>query len=327
MISLLVNEESLVNANLVSQDIKIKNININDDCLLSYGRKILNVLSSLDDDYTILSSNDEISESNVEFIKNNIKNSDTILFCSNDCVEIDALTSADLVNLIKNESISIPNIICVKNSVLKSLSIDERRNFKEISLKLVFATVANCVSTIVCTSDDISNCEISLDDHMRAKILRELLKNVNIEDLFPNKDWENFAKESAAVSYHTLCAMFIKFNDLTTANECLNLCQVFVDSPRSLALRGLIALENNNYLDAVANIVSSLQLYEKRKSETNSIEKLNTKPDNLNIIEAKLTQGLDALNKRDNQKAATIFADAVYDFDNFFGEQDLIKIN
>ena len=89
------------------------------------------------------------------------------------------------------------------------------------------------------------------------------------------------------------------------------------DSPRSLALKGLIALKQGEVLAAVANMVSSLQEYEKRKVESGN-HYLTFKPRNLEDINTSLQNGLSALNKRENDRAAEFFTDAVFQFDQFY---------
>lgn len=326
MITLLLNNDNLYIDKSYTPDINIQVLNHNQLNQLYYGKKISDLLSHYNDnDFVVIATNDLISINNIDFITDKSKSSDIIFIGNNNCIEIENLHSNDIINIIKSNKITLPSIICIKCSILKSIGISEYRNFQEVCMGVILSIVTNNLNSLIYTNDETESCDINLDNNMRAKILRELLQTTNIEDLFPNNNWEIFANESAAVSYHTLCAMFIKFNDLTSAKECLNLSSSFLDSPRSLALRGLIALEQNDDLNAVANIISSLQLYEKRKKKLNNIEKINTTPQDLNLIEERLNQGLDALNNKENHKAATLFADAVYTFDSFFKEQNIQK--
>jgi len=160
-------------------------------------------------------------------------------------------------------------------------------------------------------------CAFSLDSQSLAQLIRYTLEAINIEELFPNHPWEQFTEESAAACYHTLAALFFKLNDTETAVECINYSQGLEDSPRALALKGLIAYQQGETLAAVANMVSSLQEYEKRKKQSEE-HYISFAPKNLEIINDNLQSGLSALNKRDNNLAVGHFAKAVFEFDNFF---------
>ncbi|MEZ4754010.1 MAG: hypothetical protein R3A13_06810, partial [Bdellovibrionota bacterium] len=157
----------------------------------------------------------------------------------------------------------------------------------------------------------------TLSKQERASVLEYVVNNFNIEDLFPNHAWKEHGEESAAACYHTLAAQFIKLNKIDSALECLSFSDRLEDSPRSLALKALIAAEKGETLGAVANMVSSLQEYEKRKIETTG-QYLNFIPTDLNLINENLNAGLEALNKRDNETALEFFSTAVFNFDSFY---------
>ncbi|MCB0352075.1 MAG: hypothetical protein KDD64_01075 [Bdellovibrionales bacterium] len=150
-----------------------------------------------------------------------------------------------------------------------------------------------------------------------SALLKYAVGTLNIEELFPNHSWQTHQEESAAACYHTLAAMFLKFNDLEAAKECLSFGDQLEDSPRSLALKGLIALTEGETLTAVANMVSSLQEYEKRKKST-SQHYLAFQPRDLEQINTSLQSGLSALNERDNDLAMKHFTSAVFNFDQFY---------
>jgi hypothetical protein len=99
----------------------------------------------------------------------------------------------------------------------------------------------------------------------------------------------------------------------------LKLSDQLEDSPRSLALKGIIAFDRGETLGAVANLVSSLQQYELRKKSDGS-HYLSFAPNNLERINSNLNAGLQALNKRNNEAALEHFAEAVNDFDTFYTE-------
>lgn len=174
-------------------------------------------------------------------------------------------------------------------------------------------------SQVEVSSFDVSSGLCELSREMRAKLLRWAIQNCNIEDLFPNHAWREHEEESAAACYHTLAALFIRFGDTSSALECLELSDQLEDSPRSLALKGIIALDRGETLGAVANLVSSLQQYELRK-KSDGAHYLSFTPINLERISSNLNAGLQALNKRNNEEAVEHFAEAVYDFDTFYSE-------
>jgi hypothetical protein len=148
-------------------------------------------------------------------------------------------------------------------------------------------------------------------------MLHQLATASNIEEIFPRHDWERHEEESAAACYHTLAAMFIRLGDGASASECLKLSDRLENSPRSLALKGIIALSRGEILGAVANMVSSLQQYELRKKEA-ARHYQRFMPQDLEVINQKLHEGLAALNTRNNEVAYKCFAEAVFNFDSFY---------
>ena len=159
---------------------------------------------------------------------------------------------------------------------------------------------------------------IRLTTAATGRLLRQTLDLCNIEDLFPEHPWSAHQGESAAASYHTLAAIFIRCGDYEAANNCLSLGDTFEDSPRSLALKGFIAKERGEVLGAVANMISSLQQYELRKRNDNNEHYLSFKPVDLQIINTSMRDGLSALNKRDNDAALNCFTQAIVNFDSFY---------
>ena len=172
----------------------------------------------------------------------------------------------------------------------------------------------------------ISLDEIALiRDQERAEILKYALQDNNIEDLFPRHAWNDHHQESAAASYHSLAALFVRLGDTDSANECLRHSDNLEDSPRSLALKGIMAHEKGEVLGAVANLVSSLQQYETRK-RNNGQHYLTFLPKDIENINSKLQAGLEALNKRENIVAFSYFAEAIFKFDDFYSTFGVDKI-
>jgi hypothetical protein len=159
----------------------------------------------------------------------------------------------------------------------------------------------------------------SLSPAAKARCLHAAVDSMNVEELFPQHNWMSYSKESAAASYHSLAAMFLRFSDPNSAAECLACSEQLEESPRYFALQGLIHQAQGETLGAVANLVSSLQCYEARK-ENDGKHYLSFAPGNLEIIKTRLAEGLDALNKRDNQRALESFSEAVFNFDSFYAE-------
>jgi tetratricopeptide (TPR) repeat protein len=174
-------------------------------------------------------------------------------------------------------------------------------------------------SQVEVSSFDISSADCILSNARMASLLRLAVNNCNIEDLFPEHAWNEHQEESAAAAYHSLAALFIRFGDTESALECLKLSDQLEDSPRSLALKGIIAFDRGETLGAVANLVSSLQQYELRKKRDGN-HYLSFTPSNLERINSNLNAGLQALNKRNNEVALEHFAQAVNDFDTFYSE-------
>lgn len=159
----------------------------------------------------------------------------------------------------------------------------------------------------------------SLSNEATSRLLSTLIAGCNIEDIFPTQDWQNHQNESASASYHSLGALFVRLNDMQSALQCLNIGDRFQESPRSLALRGLIAGTNGEMLGAVANMVSSLQQYENTKKTDKSLST------DFEVINEKLIKGLDALNRRDNEEAFEHFSEAVFNFDPFYSKMSISR--
>lgn len=158
-----------------------------------------------------------------------------------------------------------------------------------------------------------------------SMLLQCAVDSCNIEELFPFHPWDRFERESAAACYHTIAAMFVRFGNTDAALDAIALSDEFEDSPRSLALKGMIAKLRGETLGAVANMVSSLQQYELRK--TPSAEhylSFRPEPSKLEAINSTLRAGLSALNKRDNETALSHFTEAVTSFDPFFLEFGIV---
>ncbi len=170
-----------------------------------------------------------------------------------------------------------------------------------------------------------SNSVPLLSDEAYARLLATAMNHINIEELFPQHDWSGHQSESAAASYHALAALFIKLGDVSSASECLKLSDNFEDSPRSQALKGIIASQRGEMLGAVANMVTSLQQYETRKKSVQGSHYLSFAPQDIEVVSNRLQEGLAALNVRDNKSAYEHFREAVFNFDAFFKDLGIEK--
>jgi hypothetical protein len=165
-----------------------------------------------------------------------------------------------------------------------------------------------------------STCTLTPD--AKARCLKVAVDGMNIEELFPNHNWGTYSEESAAASYHELAALFLRFQDADSAAECLDCSEKLEESPRYFALQGMIQQANGETLGAVANLVSSLQCYESRKTNDGK-HYLTFTPTNIETVQSRLAEGLEALNQRDNERALASFSDAVFTFDSFYSEVGL----
>lgn len=225
----------------------------------------------------------------------------------------------------------LPLLCCsLPASLTAGLDLSAAENLTECMSHAVVAAVAAGMPLVNSSSsirlpDNTAHASLSLSPAAAARLLRQTLDLCNIEDLFPEHPWSSHQEESAAASYHTLAALFIRGGDLESANRCLALSDTFEDSPRSLALKGFIAKERGELLGAVANMISSLQQYEIRKRNDNGEHYLTFKPLDLEVINTSMRDGLSALNKRDNGQALECFTEAILNFDSFYAETGISK--
>lgn len=218
-------------------------------------------------------------------------------------------------------------LMCVATSrySLSAISPDSIESVTELIAQSLIRSTAegdsvrtsSVITPRISSARGARTCTIST--RARARCLRCAVDAMNVEEMFPNHNWVTFSKESAAASYHSLAALFLRFEDPASAAECLSCSEQLEESPRYFALQGLIQKAKGETLGAVANLVSSLQCYEERKTNTGD-HYLSFSPGNLDALKARLAEGLDALNKRDNSRALESFSEAVFTFDSFYAE-------
>lgn len=218
-------------------------------------------------------------------------------------------------------------LLCVSTTrhALNSVRMESAESAVEVILQALINSIADGDSTRVSSRisplvhPTAAAAICTLSSKAKARSLQCAVDGMNIEELFPNHNWTTFSEESAAAAYHSLAALFLRFQDADSAAQCLSCSERLEESPRYFALQGLIQHAQGETLGAVANFVSSLQCYEARK-KANDSHYLKFTPGDLNMIKTRLAEGLDALNKRDNAKALASFSDAVFNFDSFYAE-------
>ena len=242
----------------------------------------------------------------------------------NETIEMPDLSAANLVSAITANRPWPILMVGTSKKMLQSMGEMNGSSITEILVRMMVKASAQ--------GDEITSVPITLDisaegasaliisSESTSRCLNTAVNSCNIEELFPAHPWSSHEEESAAASYHTLAAHFMRLGDSDSALACLSFSDQFEDSPRSLALKGLIAQTRGELLGAVANMVSSLQQYETRKNEDDKTHYLSFKPSNLEVVNSKLHAGLEALNLRDNESALGYFAEAVFDFDPFYKE-------
>jgi len=235
-----------------------------------------------------------------------------------------ATISADQVlSMLASESEwPIGAIAAPASTIRKAAAKGAKSTLELMSSVLVISALNDETITYISLSSKASPSDIQLANDARARIMRISIEEANVEDLFPSHPWTTHGEESLAASYHSLCALFLKLGDTQSAVECLSISDQFEDSPRSLALKGLIACVQGETLSAVANMVSSLQQYEQRKKNDGS-HYLSFMPKSIDSVNSNLKEGLEALNKRDNEKALICFKSAVFNFDSFYSENGI----
>lgn len=262
-----------------------------------------------------LMANNDISDYTLSFAS---------LKSGNDLVELPNLSADALVSAFTRTTDWPMLAVSVQRSFLVKEQTNALSTGEYLGKMLINAIAEGCAINENWAALKVNNSEdlqkySQLEENQLAECLRHVVTIFNIEDLFPNHPWQQHGNESAAACYHSLSAMFIRLNDAESALECLSLSDQLEDSPRSLALKGLIALNKGETLQAVANMVSSLQVYEKRKVD-DTAHYLRFAPQNIEVINNNLQSGLEALNKRDNDTAIGHFSNAVFQFDSFYQE-------
>ncbi|MEY4670120.1 MAG: hypothetical protein RL518_2819 [Pseudomonadota bacterium] len=244
-------------------------------------------------------------------------------------VQLPDLSAENVFNSISKTETWPLTIVATSRFALSMIGEDDAQSATEFLAQALVRSIADGDtirhSTLIDTIISSANLAAinNLSDEARARILKATIDAFNIEELFPNHNWVSYSQESAAASYHSIAALFLRFGDPESAAECLDCSERLEESPRYFALQGLIHKQKGETLGAVASFVSSLQCYEARKVD-NGQHYITFKPNNLEVINSRLVDGLNALNKRDNDSALTYFSEAVFNFDPFYAEHGVL---
>ena len=217
-------------------------------------------------------------------------------------------------------------MVCIATSREFAEKKIQGRSFHEVAMNLVIDAMASSTPvnelSAMLGADSPQTPFAAPSADVKATLMRRAIQNCNLEDLFPNHPWSSHENESAAACFHALAATFIRLGDMAGAAECLSMADKLEDSPRSLAMKGILAMQRGETLGAVANMVSSLKQYELRK-RNDGTHYLHFMPNDMQVVTQRLTDGLSALNHHDNERALENFAHAVFDFDPFYNEHGI----
>lgn len=242
------------------------------------------------------------------------------------------LEASEIVSSLSTQQTWPLPIVLAERSLILGEHFENSASFAEVMLTVIIEAIAAgeatraVEATIAVTDRTAILQDFRLGFDQLSRLLQVAIKSVNIEELFPGHAWSQHQSESAAASYHALAALFIRWGDYLSATRCLDLSEELEESPRALGLKGLIAMLQGETLGAVAHMVSSLQRYETRKKST-ADHYLYFVPRDLKLINSKLSNGLEALNRRENESALEQFAAAVFNFDPFYGEFGVDRLN
>ena len=244
--------------------------------------------------------------------------------------QIPEMSSEQLCNSISKTDMWPMVFVATSRFALGMIGEEDASSSAELVTQALIRSIADGdtirLSTMIETRISMATLDsiAEMSDDARAHILKAAVDAFNIEELFPSHNWVSFSQESAAASYHSIAALFLRFGDSESAADCLDCSERLEESPRYFALQGLIHQQKGETLGAVASFVSSLQCYEARKVD-NGKHYITFKPNNVEVVNSRLVDGLNALNKRDNDSALSHFSEAVFNFDPFYAEHGVLS--
>jgi hypothetical protein len=294
----------------------------------------------------------------IKNIESSLPSSENIILIDKDCFfdDVDIIAAISLLSARPTPSFlysptPVPNLIHASNlekiatmlkgecafpfgglsfplEFLNDIPEEANQNIRLVTVFMFCKAIAQHIHHSLLPHTIASNeCEFILSEFERAAIMKELLTISNIEEIFHSVGWEVTSEipPKAAHCYRELASFFLRMGDIGSATECIDIGESLYESPRSLALRAIIAATKGDSLTAVANLISSLQQYEETAaSEGSSGQRLAEQ------VEVEVTrsmkQGLKALNQKDNLKAFSYFASAISKYDEFFAQPEVLPL-
>lgn len=306
-------------ARLVGMQVLVAQGNDQAEGVKALSRQILSMPEQISSPAVLLDARATITAADITMLADAVA-TEAFAACIGMCQEGNDLRPEALLQQISSDRPWSISAVAASGEALRAATA-EAQTWEEL-MPMVLITALAEGDPIQCFEQHEAGIEQPLTEDARSRVLKRLINSVNIEELFPAHAWNSHQKESAAACYHALAALFIRLNDFQSAMECLEVSDQLEDSPRSLALKGIIAISQGEALTAVANMVSSLQQYEQRKRSSEA-HYLSFAPRDLDEVNHRLNMGLKALNQRDNNTAAAHFAEAIYNFDSFYKEYRL----
>lgn len=301
---------------------------------------------------------DTLNLAQIKNIGASLPSSDNIILIDKDCfvADVDIIAAISLLSARPTPSFlysptPLPNLIHASNlekivtmltgecafpfggtsfplEFLNDIPEEANQNIRLVTVFMFCKAIAQHIQhsllphTIACNES-----EFILSEYERAAIMKELLRISNLEELFYSVGWDSPSEVSqkAAHCYRELATFFLRMGDTESATECIDLSESLYESPRSLALRAIIAASKGDPLTAVANLVSSLQQYEEvAASKGNSGYQLSEQVEV--DVTRNMKQGLKTLNQKDNLKAFSFFANAVSKYDEYFAQPEVFSL-
>jgi len=218
--------------------------------------------------------------------------------------------------------------ISVPLQYLDDIPDEANQNIRLVSIFMFCKAIAQKIHhSLVPHTIANKESEFLLSEFERSATMKELLRISNIEEIFQSVGWDSSSEvpKNAAHCYRELSAFFLRMGDLESAIECVDLSDSLYESPRSLALRVIIAANKGDSLTAIANMVSSLQQYEETAASADSSSNRLSEQVEVEVTRT-MKQGLKALNQKDNLKAFSLFASAIAKYDDFFTKSEILPL-